>query len=50
VDVQPEVATVTALVDALATHATAKAIEDREKAAAAAAKKLARSGSRRATR
>ncbi|MCW2496128.1 uroporphyrinogen-III synthase [Jatrophihabitans sp.] len=50
VDVQPETATVTALVDALAAHATAKAIEDREKAAAAAAKKLARSGSRRATR
>ena len=47
VDVQPEAATVTALVDALAAHATAKAIEDREKAAAAAAKKLARSGSRR---
>ena len=50
VDVQPEVATVTALVDALAAHATAKAVEDREKAAAAAAKKLARSGSRRVSR
>ena len=50
VDVQPESATVTALVDALAAHATAKAIEDREKAAAAAAKKLARSSSRRVSR
>ncbi|MGH8960507.1 MAG: uroporphyrinogen-III synthase [Jatrophihabitantaceae bacterium] len=50
VDVQPESATIPALVDALAAHAAAKAIEEREKAAAAAAKKAARSSSRRAVR
>ena len=43
VDVQPETATVAALVDALAEFAVAKAIEDREKAAAAAVKKASRS-------
>jgi uroporphyrinogen III methyltransferase/synthase len=47
VDVEPEVATVPALVDALAAYAAAKAVEEREKAAAAAAKKPTRSGSRR---
>jgi len=50
VDVQPESATVPALVDALAAYAAAKTIEDREKAAAAAAKKAARTSSRRASR
>jgi uroporphyrinogen III methyltransferase/synthase len=50
VDVQPEQATVPALVDALAEFAAARAIEEREKAAAAAAKKAARSASRRASR
>jgi len=50
VDVQPESATVPALVDALAEYAVAKAIEEREKAAAAAAKKAARTSSRRAAR
>jgi uroporphyrinogen III methyltransferase/synthase len=49
VDVQPETATVPALVDALAEYAAAKAVEEREKAAAAAAKKAARP-SRRASR
>jgi uroporphyrinogen III methyltransferase/synthase len=48
VDVQPETATVPALVDALAEYAAAKAVEEREKAAAAAAKKAARP-SRRAS-
>jgi uroporphyrinogen III methyltransferase/synthase len=48
VDVQPETATVPALVDALAEYAVAKAAEEREKAAAAAAKKAARP-SRRAS-
>jgi uroporphyrinogen III methyltransferase/synthase len=43
VDVQPEDATVPALVDALAAHATVRAAEEKEKAAAAAAKKSARS-------
>ncbi|HJQ43368.1 MAG TPA: bifunctional uroporphyrinogen-III C-methyltransferase/uroporphyrinogen-III synthase [Jatrophihabitantaceae bacterium] len=47
VDVQPEAATVPALVDALAEYAVVKAAEEREKAAAAAAKKAARAGSRR---
>jgi uroporphyrinogen III methyltransferase/synthase len=50
VDVQPEDATVSALVDALATHAQVRAAEEREKAATAAAKKAARSSSRRASR
>jgi uroporphyrinogen III methyltransferase/synthase len=49
VDVQPETATVPALVDALAEFAAARAVEEKEKAAAAAAKKAARP-SRRATR
>jgi uroporphyrinogen III methyltransferase/synthase len=49
VDVQPESATVAALVDALAEFAAARAVEDREKAAAAAAKKATRP-SRRAAR
>jgi uroporphyrinogen III methyltransferase/synthase len=48
VDVEPEHATVPALVDALAEYAAARAVEEREKAAAAAAKKAARSSSRRA--
>ncbi len=42
VDVQPEVANVDALVDALAEYAVARAVEEREKAAVAAAKKPAR--------
>jgi uroporphyrinogen III methyltransferase/synthase len=42
VDVQPEVANVDALVDALAEAAVARATEEREKAALAAAKKPAR--------
>jgi uroporphyrinogen III methyltransferase/synthase len=50
VDVQPESATVPALVDALAAHAQVRAAEEREKAAAAAAKKAARTSTRRATR
>jgi uroporphyrinogen III methyltransferase/synthase len=50
VDVQPESATVPALVDALAEYAVVKAAEEREKAAAAAAKKAARSSARRAAR
>ena len=49
VDVQPEAANITALVDALAAAAAAKAVEERERAAAAAAKKAARP-SRRAAR
>ncbi|MDP9092918.1 MAG: bifunctional uroporphyrinogen-III C-methyltransferase/uroporphyrinogen-III synthase [Actinomycetota bacterium] len=49
VDVEPETATVCALVDALADFAAARAVEEREKAAAAAAKKAARSTSRRAS-
>ena len=49
VDVQPESATVPALVDALADFAAARAVEEREKAAAVAAKKAARSSSRRAS-
>jgi uroporphyrinogen III methyltransferase/synthase len=47
VDVQPEVATVSALVDALAEFAVARAEEDRTKAAEAAAKKAAAKPSRR---
>jgi uroporphyrinogen III methyltransferase / synthase len=42
VDVQPETATVPALVETLAEYAAARAVEEREKAAAAAAKKAAR--------
>ena len=42
VDVQPDVANVEALVDALAEAAAARAVEEREKAALAAAKKPAR--------
>jgi len=49
VDVQPEIASVATLVDALAIHAAARAVEEREKATAAAAKKAARTASRRAT-
>ena len=48
VDVQPDQATVPAVVDALAEYASAKAAEQRDKAAVAAAKKAARSSSRRA--
>jgi uroporphyrinogen III methyltransferase/synthase len=50
VDVQPESATVPALIDALAEFAVARAAEEKEKAAAAAAKKAARSSTRRASR
>jgi uroporphyrinogen III methyltransferase/synthase len=50
VDVQPETASVPALVDALAVHATERAEAEREKLAAAAAKKAARASSRRAAR
>ncbi|HEY7008840.1 MAG TPA: uroporphyrinogen-III synthase [Jatrophihabitantaceae bacterium] len=50
VDVQPETATVPALIDALAAFAAVRAAEQREKAATAAAKKAARSSSRRASR
>jgi uroporphyrinogen III methyltransferase/synthase len=50
VDVQPESATVPALIDALAEFAVARAAEEKEKAAAAAAKKAARSSARRASR
>jgi uroporphyrinogen III methyltransferase / synthase len=50
VDVQPEVATVPALVDALAEAALARAAQDREKAAAGAAAKKPARASRRATR
>jgi uroporphyrinogen III methyltransferase / synthase len=46
VDVQPETATVPALVDALADFAIARAAADREKAAAAAAKRAARGSGR----
>jgi uroporphyrinogen III methyltransferase/synthase len=46
VDVQPETATVPALVDALAEFAIARAAEDREKATAAAAKRAARASGR----
>jgi len=50
VDVQPENATVPALIDALAEFAVLRAAEEREKVAAAAAKKAARSSGRRAAR
>lgn len=50
VDVQPESATVPALIDALAEFAVARAAAEKEKAAAAAAKKAARSSGRRAAR
>ncbi|MFN2518074.1 MAG: uroporphyrinogen-III synthase [Jatrophihabitantaceae bacterium] len=46
VDVEPDSATVPALVDALAEYASARTAEEREKAAAAAAKKAARPGRR----
>jgi uroporphyrinogen III methyltransferase/synthase len=49
VDVQPEHATVPALIDALAEFAVARAAAEKEKAAAAAAKKAARAASRRAS-
>jgi uroporphyrinogen III methyltransferase/synthase len=49
VDVQPEHATVPALIDALAEFAVARAAAEKEKAATAAAKKTARSSSRRAS-
>jgi uroporphyrinogen III methyltransferase/synthase len=42
VDVLPETATVPALIDAMAEFAAAKALEDKEKAAAAAAKRASR--------
>jgi uroporphyrinogen III methyltransferase / synthase len=42
VDVLPDTATVPALIDALAEFATARAVEEREKAAAAAAKRASR--------
>ncbi len=47
VDVQPEQATVPALIDALAEFAVARAAAEKEKAAAAAAKKAARASARR---
>ncbi len=50
VDVEPETATIVALIDALASHASVRAAEEREKAAAAAAKKAARTSARRASR
>jgi uroporphyrinogen III methyltransferase/synthase len=50
VDVQPETASVPALIDALAEFAVARAAEEKEKAAAAAAKKAARTSSRRTSR
>jgi uroporphyrinogen III methyltransferase/synthase len=50
VDVQPEAATVPALIDALAEFAVARTAAEKEKAAAAAAKKAARSAGRRAAR
>jgi uroporphyrinogen III methyltransferase/synthase len=50
VDVQPESATVPALIDALAEFAIARAEAEKEKAAATAAKKAARSSARRASR
>ncbi|HZC71506.1 MAG TPA: uroporphyrinogen-III synthase [Jatrophihabitans sp.] len=49
VDVQPDQATVPALIDALATFAVERATAEKEKAAAAAAKKAARASSRRAS-
>ena len=50
VDVQAEVSTVAAMVDALAEFAVARAEQDRQKAVEAAAKKAARASTRRATR
>ncbi|MGI8679124.1 MAG: uroporphyrinogen-III synthase [Jatrophihabitans sp.] len=50
VDVQPETATIPALIDALAEFAVARAAADKEKVAAAAAKKTIRASGRRATR
>jgi uroporphyrinogen III methyltransferase/synthase len=50
VDVQPEHATVAALIDALAEFATARAAEEKEKASSTAAKKPTRTASRRASR
>jgi uroporphyrinogen III methyltransferase/synthase len=51
VDVQPENASVPALIAALADFAVRRAEEERERAAAAAAKRASRaSGTRRATR
>ncbi|MDQ2797270.1 MAG: bifunctional uroporphyrinogen-III C-methyltransferase/uroporphyrinogen-III synthase, partial [Actinomycetota bacterium] len=50
VDVQPETATVPALIDALAEFAVARATAEKEKVAAAAAKKATRSSGRRVTR
>jgi uroporphyrinogen III methyltransferase/synthase len=47
VDVQPEAATVPALIDALAAFAVNRAAEEKEKVAAAAAKKAARATARR---
>jgi uroporphyrinogen III methyltransferase/synthase len=49
VDVQPEQATVPALIEALAEFAVARAAAEKEKAAAAAAKKAARASARRAS-
>jgi uroporphyrinogen III methyltransferase / synthase len=50
VDVQPDTATVPALIDALADFALQRAEAEKEKAAAAAAKKAARAASRRLSR
>lgn len=50
VDVQPEQATVPALIDALAEFAVERAAEEKEKVAAAAAKKPSRTSGRRASR
>ncbi len=50
VDVQPENASVPALIDALAAFAVRRAAEERERAAEAAAKKANRASSRRAAR
>jgi hypothetical protein len=51
VDVQPEKASVPALIAALAEFAVRRAEEERERAAAAAAKRASRgAGTRRATR
>jgi uroporphyrinogen III methyltransferase/synthase len=50
VDVQPESATVPALIDALAEFAVARAAAEKEKAAEAAAKKAARTSGRRVAR
>ncbi|HEV7205854.1 MAG TPA: uroporphyrinogen-III synthase [Jatrophihabitans sp.] len=50
VDVQPESATIPALIDALAEFAVARAAAEKEKAAELAAKKASRPSSRRASR